>query len=339
MITIKYFLIILFLIIIFQKNKEEFNIIYTYDDVLKNKTATPFPIDIVYTWSGESKSNDIRTRNNDELKYSIKSIIKYAPWLNRIFILMNPPKKKPSWFNDDYTKIITLVDQSETFPDNYKLPNKNSCAIETTLHNIKGLSEHFIYFNDDLFLGKMSNYTDFFTKDGKALISDTILDKKSMMINNNNILKLKYPHTAGFYPHLPYPIIKSQYEKYIKEYKGYVNWIRSFDTRNGDGCDICYLNELECPCQEFHHPFGIYMYENNKAVLKKIKTKNGDFYNPLDGYINSYNLDYLDKFIDDSPLFICINDDGLNDKFYENNRKKILNFFEKKYNFKIFFEI
>ena len=80
MITIKYFLIILFLIIIFQKNKEEFNIIYTYDDVLKNKTATPFPIDIVYTWSGESKSNDIRTRNNDELKYSIKSIIKVSPF-------------------------------------------------------------------------------------------------------------------------------------------------------------------------------------------------------------------------------------------------------------------
>ena len=162
-----------------------------------------------------------------------------------------------------------------------------------------------------------------------------------MMINNNDILKLKYPQTVSrFYPHIPYPFIKSQYEKYINEYKDFVNWIRSFDTRNGDGCNVCNLKKLHCPCQQFHHPFGIYIYENNKAVLKKIKTKeNGNFYNHLDGYINSYSLDYLDILIDNSPLFICINDDGLNDKIYENNNNKILNFFEKKYNFKIFFEI
>ena len=26
------------------------------------------------------------------------------PWINKIFILMNPPKKKPSWFNNKYKK-------------------------------------------------------------------------------------------------------------------------------------------------------------------------------------------------------------------------------------------
>ena len=37
-------------------------------------------------------------------------------WINKIYILMNPPKKKPSWFNDKYKEKIILLDQTETFP-------------------------------------------------------------------------------------------------------------------------------------------------------------------------------------------------------------------------------
>ena len=49
---------------------------------------------------------------------------------------MNPPKRKPSWIDESLEKYITVVDQTETFPEGYDLPNKNSNAIETTLHNI-----------------------------------------------------------------------------------------------------------------------------------------------------------------------------------------------------------
>ena len=111
---------------------------------------TPFPIYIVYTWAGEDISDNIRLSNNNELKYSLRSVYKYAPWVNHIYILMNPPKRKPSWFNNDYNRLITIVDQRETFPKGCVLPNTNSNAIETTLHNIKGLSEHFIYFRSFL---------------------------------------------------------------------------------------------------------------------------------------------------------------------------------------------
>jgi hypothetical protein len=34
------------------------------------------------------------------------------------------------------------------------LPTFSSPAIEANLHRIAGLSEHFLYFNDDVFLGK-----------------------------------------------------------------------------------------------------------------------------------------------------------------------------------------
>ena len=141
----KIFLILFFIIFlcIFSSNK----IIKEKFENYNNKPE--FPIDVVYTWAG-NKSNDIRTSNNNELKYSIKSVLKYLPWVNHIYILMNPPKRKPSWIDESLDKYITVVDQTETFPEGYDLPNKNSNAIETTLHNIKGLSEHFIYFNDDV---------------------------------------------------------------------------------------------------------------------------------------------------------------------------------------------
>ena len=139
----------------------------------RNKTikrgTTPFPIDVVYTWKGEAVSNDRRLGYNHELQYSLRSVHLFAPWVNKIYILMNK-SKQPSWIKKN-SKII-IVDHSETFPSDKYLPNTNSNAIETTIANIKGLSNHYIYFNDDIFLGRKVKYTDFFTNDGKALIDD-----------------------------------------------------------------------------------------------------------------------------------------------------------------------
>ena len=51
----------------------------------KRISAPPFPIDVVYTWKGEDKSNDIRLGYNHELKYSLRSVDLYAPWVNKIY--------------------------------------------------------------------------------------------------------------------------------------------------------------------------------------------------------------------------------------------------------------
>ena len=128
-------------------------------------------------WAGENNTGDVRTSNNNELKYSIRSVYKNLPWVNHIYILMNPPKKKPSWFNNSYSDFVTLVDQTETFPDIANTPSTNSNAIEYTIHNIKNLNEHYIYFNDDFFIGKPLDYTYFFTPDGKANISTYVKTK------------------------------------------------------------------------------------------------------------------------------------------------------------------
>ena len=155
---------------------------------------TPFPIDVVYTWAGEKKSLDIRLSNNNELKFSLRSVLKFMPWVNHIYILMNPPKKKPSWLNNNYSKKITVVDHNDTFDNNIYLPTTNSNAIETTIHNVPGLSEHFIYFNDDFFIGRPLSYREFFTDGSKIVAYNKQLDNcKSMQKSGLRVNNFKLP--------------------------------------------------------------------------------------------------------------------------------------------------
>lgn len=299
-----------------------------------NNLPSPFPIDIVYTWAGENSSFNKRTSYNNELKYSLRSVLKYAPWVNRIFILMNPPKQIPSWFNfnSEYSKKITVLDQTSTFPQRYNLPCTNSNSIETTLQNIPGLSEHFVYFNDDVFLGQPVKYTEFFTRDGKAIVSDTVLKTVHMVQQNKkDILKIKYPPTVKrFYPHIPIPLIKSQIVKYHKDYPEYIEWVRTQRARTGIGCKICKDFNMICPCAQQHHIVTKYMYDNDKAVVKNFNLhkstscRNGS-------YINSKCIHMLDNIYKNPPKFFCINDTTDDPSQKEYVRNKMNEFFEKFY--------
>tara|TARA_B110000971_G_scaffold218116_1_gene256289 strand:+ start:13481 stop:14437 length:957 start_codon:yes stop_codon:yes gene_type:complete len=294
----------------------------TTNKTVKNKyTRPPFDIDVVYTWKGEDRSNDIRLGYNDELKYSLRSIFKFAPWVHKIFILMNPPKKMPSWIKKMNDK-IEIIDHFDTFPNKSYLPNTNSNAIETTVPNIKGLSEHFIYFNDDIFLGRKSKYTDFFTPDGKAYIH---YSAKTTIPNANKMLKFP-PNNNMMYQHIPMPRLKSINLEFNEKYADYIHWIRKTKKRNGEGFDICKKNNLESPCQQIHYPIAKYMYAKQKAVLSN------DNYRTY--YISNYG-DFLNAKLDNirklKPLFFCINDTETNPTRRIRMRKQVLKFFKEYY--------
>ena len=128
---------------------------------------TPFPIDVVYTWvngsdpdfinqlkkQDKSHSNtaedtsESRFQDFNQLLYSLRSIEQYAPWIRRVYIVTNG--QIPNWIN---LTSVTMVNHKSIFTEPSHLPNFNSLAIETHLHEIPGLSENFIYFNDDLSL-------------------------------------------------------------------------------------------------------------------------------------------------------------------------------------------
>lgn len=128
----------------------------------KNMTSE---IDLVYTWVNGSDIHFIETirkfdrtfdnaRFDDkgELKYSLRSIEMYAPWIRHIFIVTNG--QIPHWL-DLENKQVTLVTHEELIDsfDPEILPTFSSVVIETLLHKIPNLSERFLYLNDDIFIG------------------------------------------------------------------------------------------------------------------------------------------------------------------------------------------
>lgn len=103
-----------------------------------------------------------RYRNRNELLYSLRSVDQFAPFVRKIWLVTDG--QVPAWLKP--SSRLAVVDHKEIFRRKDMLPSFNSSAIETQLHHIDGLAEHFIYFNDDVFLGNQCSIGDFFTECG-----------------------------------------------------------------------------------------------------------------------------------------------------------------------------
>lgn len=156
-----------------------------------NLLDVTFPIDAVYTWvdgtdpawltrkrqavedlSGErlteAAADDLRFISHDELRYSLRSLEQYAPWIRHVYIVTD--QQVPDWLDRDHPW-ISIVDHQEIAPPGTVLPTFNSQAIEANLHRIDGLSEHFLYFNDDMFLSSPVAPQAFFSAAGIANVA------------------------------------------------------------------------------------------------------------------------------------------------------------------------
>lgn len=105
-----------------------------------------------------SVSGSNRFRDNEELRYSLRSIEKFAPWIRKVFIVTNG--QVPYWLNTKNSR-VKIVSHADIFLNKSHLPTFSSPAIEAHLHRIKGLSDHFIYLNDDVMFGNNVYPTDF----------------------------------------------------------------------------------------------------------------------------------------------------------------------------------
>ena len=94
------------------------------------------------------RTDKARFRDWGIFRYWFRSVERYAPWVNKVFLITNG--KFPDWINPDCKKLV-LVKHSDYIPERY-LPTFNSKTIELNLGRLKDLSEHFVYFNDDIFL-------------------------------------------------------------------------------------------------------------------------------------------------------------------------------------------
>ena len=110
-------------------------------------------------------NSDARFRDMKTLRYALRAIEKNCPWYNKIYLITEG--HLPKWLNVDHEKIIHVT-HKELFIDTSHLPVFNSSAIEMNLVNIKGLSEQFVYMNDDFIIINPVEQTRFF-RDGKPV--------------------------------------------------------------------------------------------------------------------------------------------------------------------------
>jgi len=119
-----------------------------------------------YTQIENDAVNKCRFCNNDELKYSLRSVEKFAPWINKIFIVTD--NQVPAWLDINHPK-IKIIDHTEIMPPE-ALPCFNATALEMRAPYIEGLSERFLYANDDMFFGGQVEKSFFFDKYGMPII-------------------------------------------------------------------------------------------------------------------------------------------------------------------------
>lgn len=131
------------------------------------ENSPDFPIDFVVLWvdgsdpewqkeknkyqynnASATDSRDSRYRDWNLLKYWFRGVEKFAPWVNRVYFVTCG--HVPEWLNLSAPKLVH-VKHSDYMPPEY-LPTFSSHPIELNLHRIADLSEHFVYFNDDMFL-------------------------------------------------------------------------------------------------------------------------------------------------------------------------------------------
>ena len=123
--------------------------------------------------------------DNDELKFSVRSVLQYIPWIRKIFIVM--PNEKVRYFKpieEIRNKIVYVKDK-----DLIGFDSANIAVFLFNLHNMKkfGISENFILIDDDCFFGKPINKTQFFYYDeeNKKVVPSVVTDDPCQMIKKN----------------------------------------------------------------------------------------------------------------------------------------------------------
>lgn len=172
-------------------------------------TDLPFDIDVVFSWVdgsngawqkaraarmqsyvvGEGDDAVARFRQVDELRYALRSVHMFAPWVRRIFVATDSPR--PAWLAD-HPK-VTFVPSEEFFADPSVLPTHNSHAVESQLHHIPGLAEHFLYSNDDMFFGRPVEPDMFFSAGG---VSQFIESPTRIGLGGNDIRRSGFENGA-----------------------------------------------------------------------------------------------------------------------------------------------
>ncbi|RIY32874.1 capsule biosynthesis protein CapC [Psittacicella hinzii] len=265
------------------------------ETIIEKNLVEQTNVDVVFTWvdgndsfwkdkfslySGVSinapalfAADQARFEDHNEIYFSVQSVLKFLPWVRKIFIVTDG--QIPSWYNSSYPykDKVVLVDHQDIIPTQY-LPTFNSHVIEAFLYKIPDLNENFIYFNDDVFVARELNKSHFFQPNGLASLFLTDKSLKQMRARGKLTATLEASYNSlqllqGDYEisidsptvHTYFPLKKSMYElawqKYGDEIRKFlpakirskqdlnmatflVPWLMYLEGKASIGFDACY---------------------------------------------------------------------------------------------------
>lgn len=296
------------------------------------------PIDLVYTWVDGDNPDYLQVYNqyaevpkdlNPErirdsyhlLKYSLRSVEKYLPWIGNIYIITARPQK-PDWLKDDHHQ-VKIIHHDQIIEEQY-LPTFNYNTIESFMHKIPGLSEYFLYSCDDFLFGNEVSIDDFLDLQGRMTVFGTLFGenlKFRIFERKNDIVSL------GRVEHNPILYKKSFIEELQRHYSALFHETRASRFRRDDNITMqkVFKQWMLTHHRNLANPISVFQ-------LSKIHT----FHKIKNNFTRQ--LRALEKLENKKPKFYCLNDDQ---RDHPNPKvvKLVKDFLERKYPDKSQFEI
>ena len=332
------------------KNNKHIDIVITWvnmnNDFLKEKN---------YWLNKENESlrkkhyedEKIRFIDNEELRYALRSIEMYFPHFRHIYLVVKDDQF-PSYIKKNHPK-LKIIKESKIVPTEY-LPTFNCMVIEQYIHHIPGLSDNYLYMNDDFMFLKQVDKSYFIDDDNKpySLHKDDKFnfDNPKYKVNldryhflagytfNNNILNniiKKEPGGRYTVLHVPKMFNRTNDYKIENEFK---HWY-ALDYKTIKRSNTKVKNNLYhiSSKSKFRKNNNLYLVSVLKKYLynglygSKFK-KTDELFIPLDkdNKITEYKINF-------NKYFLCISMVG------ENNKYKYFNFMNKLFPRKSSFEI
>lgn len=254
-----------------------------------------------------------RFRDWGTLRYLLRGIDRLMPFVENVHLLVSGESQVPEWVDRSAVKVVT---HREIIPGRF-LPTFNSPSIEMFMHRIPGLSEEFLYFNDDMFPVMDCAPEDFF-RDGKAVIGFTRHliaggKYKKRVRNSDRQARIALGKRPGLFfvrpQHTCSPMLRSEseaiYESCREAIFKVVSRLRTTESFN----QYLYLD---------------YLYYQGKIVNKKISNKHLTPAVHSPGTIASY----IEK---PSRKIICVNDVNMSDEDFTRYREAVLTALERRF--------
>jgi hypothetical protein len=292
--------------------------------VIADSLDVRFPIDLIFTWvdgadpefikslarfrptsTNKAETTDAaRFKSCDELRYALRSINQYAPWVRNIYIVTNG--QLPQWLDTEHPA-INIVPHRAILEERY-LPTFNSHVIESALHRIPGLAEHYLYLNDDMMLTRPVSPEYFFSAGGLAYMftSHVTLDERNCNVaadtpsewaakNAHKLIQSVFNRSVPtMFAHTFYPQLRSVAEDNERR------WPQDFHVCRGNR----FRSPTDLLCTGFLHPHVAHL--TGKAVLTR--TRHYYFNVRKKAALKYYARLLQEKGTESVPYSVCPND-------------------------------